>query len=78
MGSLTSLNSLMAVAAPFIGTPLLAEFSHLPSGDWRIGAPFFMSAALALVALVLAARHFARQPLPAGPPVVTPGGGFGH
>ena len=78
MGSLTSLNSLMAVTAPFLGTPLLAEFSHLPSGDWRIGAPFFMSAALALVALVLAARHFARQPLPAAPPVVTPGGGFGH
>jgi DHA1 family tetracycline resistance protein-like MFS transporter len=62
MGSLTSLSALMAVAAPFIGTPLLAEVSHLPADDWRIGAPFFMSCALCLAALVLAARHFARQP----------------
>jgi DHA1 family tetracycline resistance protein-like MFS transporter len=65
MGSLSSLNSLMAVAAPFIGTPLLAEVSHLPAGDWRIGAPFFMSALLALIALVLAAWHFRHQPAPA-------------
>jgi DHA1 family tetracycline resistance protein-like MFS transporter len=73
MGSLTSLSSLMAVTAPFIGTPLLAEVSHLPSGDWRIGAPFFMSALLAFIALVLAAWHFARQPLQAAPHVVQPG-----
>lgn len=65
MGSLTSLSALMAVAAPFIGTPLLAEVSHLPADDWRIGAPFFMSCALCLVALVLAAWHFSRQPAPA-------------
>jgi DHA1 family tetracycline resistance protein-like MFS transporter len=73
MGSLASLSSLMAVTAPFIGTPLLAEVSHLPSGDWRIGAPFFMSALLAFIALVLAAWHFARQPLRAAPHVVQPG-----
>lgn len=73
MGSVSSLNSLMAVTAPFLGTPLLAEFSHLPAGDWRIGAPFFMSAALAFVALVLAAWHFSRQPLPAAPHIVQPG-----
>lgn len=73
MGSLSSLNSLMAVAAPFIGTPLLAEVSHLPAGDWRIGAPFFMSALLAFVALVLAAWHFARQPLRAAPHIAQPG-----
>jgi DHA1 family tetracycline resistance protein-like MFS transporter len=72
MGSLSSLNSLMAVTAPFIGTPLLAEVSHLPAGDWRIGAPFFMSALLAFVALVLAAWHFSRQPLHAAPHVVQP------
>jgi DHA1 family tetracycline resistance protein-like MFS transporter len=72
MGSLTSLSSLMAVAAPFIGTPLLAEVSHLPAGDWRIGAPFFMSALLAFIALVLAAWHFSRQPLRAAPHVVQP------
>ena len=61
MGSLTSLSALMAVAAPFIGTPLLAVVSHLPAGDWRIGAPFFMSAILSLVALVLAVAHFRRH-----------------
>ena len=72
MGSVSSLNSLMAVIAPFLGTPLLAEFSHLPAGDWRIGAPFFMSALLAFVALVLAAWHFSRRPLPAAPHVVQP------
>jgi len=72
MGSLSSLNSLMAVAAPFIGTPLLAEVSHLPAGDWRIGAPFFMSALLAFVALLLAAWHFSRQPLGAAPGVAQP------
>lgn len=72
MGSVSSLNSLMAVTAPFLGTPLLAEFSHLPAGDWRIGAPFFMSAVLAFVALVLAAWHFSRQPVHAAPHVVQP------
>jgi MFS transporter, DHA1 family, tetracycline resistance protein len=61
MGSLTSLSALMAVAAPFIGTPLLAGVSHLPAGDWRIGAPFFMSAGLSLTALVLAVIHFRRH-----------------
>jgi len=70
MGALAALNSLMAVAAPLIGVPLLAEASHLPAGDWRIGAPFFMSALLALVALALAARHFARQPAAAAPPAI--------
>jgi DHA1 family tetracycline resistance protein-like MFS transporter len=72
MGSLTSLNSLMAVTAPFIGTPLLAEVSHLPAGDWRIGAPFFMSALLAFVALVLAAWHFSRQAAHPAPHVAQP------
>ncbi len=61
MGSLTSLSALMAVAAPFIGTPLLAGVSHLPAGDWRIGAPFFMSAVLSFTALVLAIVHFRRH-----------------
>ena len=61
MGSLTSLSALMAVIAPFIGTPLLAGVSHLPAGDWRIGAPFFMSAVLSLMALMLAIVHFRRH-----------------
>ena len=33
-------NSMLAVLAPAIGAPLLATVSHLPHGDWRIGAPF--------------------------------------
>jgi len=61
MGSLSSLGSLTAVVAPLLGAPLLAEVSHLPAGDWRIGAPFFLSAALQASALALAAWHFARQ-----------------
>ena len=62
MGSLSSLASLMAVIAPLMGAPLLAEVSHLPAGDWRIGAPFFLSASLQLGALLLAIRHFRRHP----------------
>ena len=62
MGSLSSLGSLMAVIAPMLGAPLLAAVSHLPAGDWRIGAPFFLSAALQVVALLLAFVHFRRHP----------------
>lgn len=61
MGSLSSLASLMGVCAPLLGTPLLAEVSHLPAQDWRVGAPFFLSATLNLLALLLAARHFTRR-----------------
>jgi DHA1 family tetracycline resistance protein-like MFS transporter len=62
MGSLSSLSSLLGATAPLIGAPLLAEASHLPAGDWRIGAPFFMSAALSLLALILAVAHFRHHP----------------
>ncbi|WP_295639212.1 MFS transporter [uncultured Methylibium sp.] len=58
MGSVSALNSLMAVAAPAIGAPLLGLVSHLPQGDWRLGAPFFFCALLQGVALLLAWRHF--------------------
>jgi DHA1 family tetracycline resistance protein-like MFS transporter len=61
MGSLASLGSLMAVIAPLMGAPLLAEASHLPAGDWRIGAPFFLSALLQTGALALAVAHFRRH-----------------
>ncbi|MGE5160767.1 MAG: MFS transporter [Betaproteobacteria bacterium] len=65
MGSLSSLASLMAVIAPLLGAPLLAEVSHLPAGDWRIGAPFFLSAALQAAALALVVMHFRRhRPVP--------------
>ena len=58
MGAISSVNSLMAVVAPVLGAPLLGAVSHLPKGDWRIGAPFYFCAALQLAALVLAWIHF--------------------
>ncbi|MEO8740629.1 MAG: TCR/Tet family MFS transporter [Casimicrobiaceae bacterium] len=64
MGALASINSLMFVVAPAIGTPLLGFVSHLPSSDWRVGATFFVSAAVQLVAFFLARRHFAPAQVP--------------
>jgi DHA1 family tetracycline resistance protein-like MFS transporter len=62
LGAVASLNSLTAVAAPVLGAALLGVVSHLPAGDWRIGAPFFLCAVLQLAATVLAVRHFRRHP----------------
>ncbi len=61
LGAIGGLNSLMAVAAPLIGAPLLAMVSDLPMGDWRIGAPFYFCAVLQAAALVLAVSHFRRE-----------------
>ena len=61
MGALNSINSMMFVVAPLIGTPLLAQVSRLPPSDWRVGITFFVSSALQASALVLARRHFAIQ-----------------
>lgn len=58
LGAVGGLNSLMAVIAPAIGAPLLALVSHLPKGDWRIGAPFYFCAALQAASLALAVIHF--------------------
>jgi DHA1 family tetracycline resistance protein-like MFS transporter len=69
MGSVSSLNSLVAVIAPMIGAPLLATVSHLPAGDWRIGLPFYFCAALQLCGTVIAIRHFRRAALQAAPAV---------
>ena len=63
LGAVGGLNSLMAVIAPVLGAPLLAMVSHLPPGDWRIGAPFYFCAALQAAALVLAVLHFRRERL---------------
>jgi len=63
MGAVGGLNSLMAVIAPVLGAPMLAMVSHLPKGDWRIGAPFYFCAALQATALFLAATHFRRERL---------------
>jgi DHA1 family tetracycline resistance protein-like MFS transporter len=58
MGSVSSLNSLMAVLAPIVGAPMLSAVSHYPRGDWHIGMPFYLCAALQAVALGLAVLHF--------------------
>jgi DHA1 family tetracycline resistance protein-like MFS transporter len=64
LGSVASLNSLMAVVAPMFGAPLLGLVSDLPRGDWRIGAPFYFCAVLQAMSLLLAVRHFRRTESP--------------
>ncbi|CAN5843159.1 TCR/Tet family MFS transporter [soil metagenome] len=61
MGAASSLNSLMAVIAPLFATPLLGMVSHLPPGDWRLGAPLYFCAVLQAAALALAVIHFRGQ-----------------
>lgn len=61
MGAVSSLNSLMAVVAPVLGAAMLAFVSHLPRGDWRIGAPYYFCALLQAAAMLIALRHFARE-----------------
>ena len=60
LGAVSGLNSLMAVIAPVLSAPLLVMVSHLPRGDWRIGAPMYFCALLQAAALWLAATHFRR------------------
>ena len=61
MGSVASLNSLMAVTAPVLATPLLAGISHRAAGDWLMGLPFYACAALQFVGALIAIRHFRRR-----------------
>jgi DHA1 family tetracycline resistance protein-like MFS transporter len=61
MGSLDAINSLAAIAAPAIGTALLARASEVPRTDWRIGSVFFLCAALQAVAWWLARRRLAQH-----------------
>ena len=61
MGAVSSLNSIMAVMAPVIGAGLLGLVSGLPTGDWRIGAPFYFCALLQALSLFFAWRHFSRN-----------------
>jgi DHA1 family tetracycline resistance protein-like MFS transporter len=58
LGAVGGLNSLTAVIAPPVGAAILTMVSHLPRGDWRIGAPFYFCAALQAAALLLAVSHF--------------------
>ena len=61
MGAVSSLNSLAAVIAPMVGTPLLAMVSHLPAGDWRVGAPMYFCALLQGAAAVFAVHYLRRH-----------------
>jgi DHA1 family tetracycline resistance protein-like MFS transporter len=61
MGSIASLNSLMAVIAPVIGATLLGVVSHRPAGDWLMGLPFYFCAALQLLSTLLAIHYFRRH-----------------
>jgi DHA1 family tetracycline resistance protein-like MFS transporter len=61
MGTLSSLQSLMGVVAPIIGTAVLGRVTSLPTSDWRVGAPFFVCSSLQALAFVIAWRHFAAQ-----------------
>jgi DHA1 family tetracycline resistance protein-like MFS transporter len=67
LGAVSSLNSLRAVVAPTLGAPLLTLVSHLPRGDWRIGAPMYFCGALQAAALVLATLQFRRERRVAAP-----------
>jgi DHA1 family tetracycline resistance protein-like MFS transporter len=70
LGAVGGLNSLMAVIAPALGAPLLTMVSHLPKGDWRIGAPFYFCALLQAAALLVTVMHFRaerRTPLATAP-----------
>jgi DHA1 family tetracycline resistance protein-like MFS transporter len=61
LGAVGGLNSLMAVIAPALGAPLLTAVSHLPKGDWRIGAPFYFCALLQAAALFITVGQFRRE-----------------
>jgi DHA1 family tetracycline resistance protein-like MFS transporter len=69
MGAVSGINSLMAVLAPLFSAPLLTVVSHLPRGDWRIGAPFFFCALLQACGLALTFLYF-RSHREAARPVV--------
>jgi MFS transporter, DHA1 family, tetracycline resistance protein len=57
LAAVNSLMSLTAVLAPMAAAPLLAAVSHLPKGDWKIGAPFYFCALLQLMSLGFATVH---------------------
>ena len=60
MGAVAGLSSLTAVLAPVIGPLLLRSVAEAPRGDWRLGAPYYVCAALQACAMVMTAVHFNR------------------
>jgi len=71
MGSLASINSMMGVIAPLVGTPLLSFVAHYPATDLRAGVTFYVAAAAQACALSLAYRRFRGS---GGPTPVRPEG----
>ena len=61
MGAVSSINSVAAVLGPLMSAPLLAMVSDQPHGDWRVGAPFYLCAAIQAVAAWLGLRHLGRR-----------------
>jgi DHA1 family tetracycline resistance protein-like MFS transporter len=60
MGAVAGLQSLTAVLAPVIGPLLLRTVADAPRGDWRLGVPYYLCAALQLCAMVMTLLHFRR------------------
>lgn len=58
MGSLQSISSIGIIVMPLVGTSILGAASHLPAHDWRIGATFFLCAAMQVAAIAVARRYF--------------------
>ena len=58
MGSLQSISSVAIVVMPLVGGALLSAGSHLPPNDWRLGATFFVCAAMQAVGIYVARRYF--------------------
>jgi DHA1 family tetracycline resistance protein-like MFS transporter len=60
MGAVAGLQSLTAVLAPVVGPLLLRTVADAPRGDWRLGAPYYVCAALQLCAMAMTLLHFRR------------------
>jgi len=65
MGSVSALNSLMAVLAPVVALELLRWVADRPPGDPLIGLPFFASAAALALAATIAVHFFRHHPVAA-------------
>ena len=60
MGAMTSISSLSFVVGAIVGNSILGAVSVLPASDFRMGASFFFTATLNLVAFALLLRRRGR------------------
>jgi MFS transporter, DHA1 family, tetracycline resistance protein len=56
LGTLDSINGLMTVVGPILGTVILAQVAHVPANDWRLGSSFYVSALLQAICWLLVWR----------------------